>query len=123
MDQNKQPQGQQLNIELGEKAESALLREIEEEMGKTGEVGHFVGAVEHTWVANQEEHYEINLVFEISIPGLEASIPLASLEPQIEFIWAKLNELKTHNLQPYPLLGCIQNLKHGWKGFWGSSLK
>lgn len=37
------------HIEVGEKAEEALIREIKEEIGKEVEVCRFVGAVEHMW--------------------------------------------------------------------------
>ncbi|MFH1313107.1 MAG: NUDIX domain-containing protein [Candidatus Eisenbacteria bacterium] len=111
------------HIESGEKAETALIREIEEETGKTATVRRFVGAVEHVWHENNAQNHEINLVFEISIPDIDSSAPPESLEPDIEFIWSDPADLKSHNLQPHSLIECLLTLRSGYTGFWGTTIR
>ena len=110
------------HIAPGESAELALIREIEQEIGKTAMVKQFIGAVEAAWTENGEDQHEINLLFEISIQGLDPSAPPASKESHLEFLWASPEELEGHNLLPSPLIDCLTN----WKSdvcFWGSALR
>jgi 8-oxo-dGTP pyrophosphatase MutT (NUDIX family) len=111
------------HIANGEKAEIALTREIEEEIGKKATVKGFVGAVEHGWTENNQYNHEINLVFEIAVPGLDSSKPPQSLEGHLEFIWSEPTNLKRYNLQPYPLIECLINWKSGYNSYWGTSLQ
>lgn len=109
------------HIAFGEPAEAALIREIEEEIGKTAKVRQFIGAVEAAWTENGEDQQEINLLFEISIPDLNSSVIPASKESHLEFFWALPEELAGHNLLPSPLIDCLTN----WKTdacYWGSTL-
>lgn len=109
------------HIENGEKAESALMREIAEELGKVAVIQRFIGAVECMWAENNQDNHEINLVFEVSIPGLDPRTPPPSQETHLEFIWATPAELKTYNLQPSPLVECLTHWENGYCGYWGSA--
>ncbi|HSB66517.1 MAG TPA: NUDIX domain-containing protein [Anaerolineales bacterium] len=111
------------HIGMGEKAEAALLREIEEEIGEKVAVKRFIGAVEAAWSENGQDHHEINLVFEVDIPNLDSSEPPRSLEEHLEFRWAAPAELKVQNLLPEPMVECLVNLDRGYHGFWGSSIE
>jgi 8-oxo-dGTP diphosphatase len=73
------------HIEIGEKAELALAREIEEEIEKKVIIKQFVGAVECSWFENDLGNHEINLLFEVQIPDLDTSESPASLESHLEF--------------------------------------
>jgi 8-oxo-dGTP diphosphatase len=110
------------HIESGERAENALLREIEEEIGMKAKIERFVGAVEHTWNENGNDNHEINLIFNVAVSELTTDNPPSSKESHLEFVWSRLPELKDHNLQPYPLLECIQSFYESKVGYWGSSI-
>ncbi len=108
------------HIALGERAEAALVREIAEEIGGKAIVKQFVGAVEALWNEAGEAHHEINLVFEVEIPQLDTSLPPASRESHLEFMWVASADLKAHNLLPESLIECLVNWDAGYHGFWGS---
>lgn len=110
------------HINNGEKAETALIREIEEEIGQKATVKKFVGAVEYVWTENDQANHEINLIFELTIPGLSASVPVQSQEDHLEFIWSEPQSLKSYNLQPFPLIECLVNWKSNCSGYWGTWL-
>jgi 8-oxo-dGTP diphosphatase len=110
------------HIEHGENAKTALVREIEEELGLKAIVGRFVGAVEHVWMDEFDNH-EINLLFEVTIPGLSSSMAPVSQENHLEFIWSRLEDLESHNLLPSPMITCLQRLEEGYKGYWKSSME
>lgn len=111
------------HIKTGEKAESALLREIEEEIGKKAIIKQFTGAVECSWVENDQRNHEINLLFEVQIPDLDPSEPLASRESHLEFFWANPTDLHAHSLLPDPIIECLMNWELGFHGFWGSAFE
>jgi hypothetical protein len=52
---------------LGEKAVSALLGEINEEIGENAFIKRFIGVVECNWTEADQDNHEINLVFKIDI--------------------------------------------------------
>jgi 8-oxo-dGTP pyrophosphatase MutT (NUDIX family) len=111
------------HVETGESAEVALVREIEEEFGRQATIRRFLGAVEHAWADNGQHHHEINLLFEVEVPGLRADQPPASQESHIEFIWSRPEHLEKHNLQPYTLIACIRQRDAAHDGgYWASSL-
>jgi 8-oxo-dGTP pyrophosphatase MutT (NUDIX family) len=109
------------HIGPGEAAQVALTREIEEELGVSATEARFVGAVEHGWVADDQENAEINLLFELTVPGLDADVPPISLEPHLEFLWARPDELERENLQPHPLRRYFAEPSDR-QAYWGSSL-
>jgi len=109
------------HIDLGERAESALIREIEEEIGHRATVKRFVGALEAEWTEDGEPQHEINLLFEVGIPGLRPDPPPDSLEPHLEFFWVAPEDLAARNLLPSPLIDCLRN----WdpeRPFWASAV-
>ena len=91
------------HIEFRETARQALAREMEEELGRDAEVGRFLGCCEHAFMQKGEPHAEINLVFELSIPGLVPGGVVTAAEEWIGFRWHPLNALREANLEPAPL--------------------
>ncbi len=95
------------HIEFGEGARAALVRELKEEIGMSAQVRRFAGAVEHTWVERGVRNAEINLLFEVDLPGLTAATTIqaaSAAEAHLEFLWAEPANLAKHNLQPAPIV-------------------
>jgi 8-oxo-dGTP diphosphatase len=111
------------HIELGERAETALLREIREEIGKDAVVRRFVGAVECAYPDAGQEHHEINLLFELQVPGLDPNHAPESHESHLEFLWSLPEELTDHYLLPAPMIDCLAAWEHGYRGDWGSDFR
>ncbi len=111
------------HAEEGESAEETLVREIEEELGMAATIEGFVGAVEHLWVEGGEANHEINLLFEVRVPGLDSANAPQALESHIEFIWSEPEQLKEHHLEPYPLIECLKRWNEGHKAYWGTTMR
>ena len=109
------------HIEMGERAEAALVREIAEEIGKVATVKQFIGAVECCYIDNDQKNHEIDLLFELGVPGLQSYKPPQSRENHLEFLWAEPSELEAHNLLPSPLIECLLTWDQNYRGYWGSS--
>ena len=91
------------HVEFCETARHALVREIKEEMGRDAEAGRFLGCCEHAFVQRGKPHAEINLIFELSIPGLTPGAPVTAAEEWITFQWQSLDKLEEASLEPAPL--------------------
>lgn len=95
------------HIEFGETARQALVREIQEELGRDSTAGRFLGCCEHAFIQKGVPHAEINLVFELAIPRLVPGESVAAAEAWIGFRWHPLNELRTARLEPAPLCDAL----------------
>lgn len=107
------------HVEPGERVETALVRELAEELGAEGKVAGFAGAVEHGYIEDGIIHHEINLVFEASIDTAEP----VSQEDHLEFHWLPLSELTDTDVRPRALKNALVAAGetripfwHGWNG-------
>ena len=110
------------HIEFGEKAETALRREILEEVGKDSEIGSFIGAIEHMWPDTSLDNHELNLIFTVKIMDVSIERIPISQEPHLEFLWANIQELEKCNLLPSPLVNLIKTDSEPKPGYWASTL-
>lgn len=112
------------HVEFGEGAETAVCREISEELGKTSRVKHFLGCVEHTFRQKGRKQVELNLVFEVEIDGLDAAREAKSEEGHLDFQWRPLKDLRRSNFEP----ACLRPLLAAWRRrsgapAWASSVR
>lgn len=109
----------------GETLPAALKREIREETGLAAEVGSYLGAVEHAWKDGRGlDQWEINHVFQVTTPGLEAGVHPLSRENHLEFFWSSLGNLDREDLRPPPLIGLIRRWDGGDRSpWWGTTLQ
>jgi 8-oxo-dGTP diphosphatase len=92
------------HVEIGEGAESALLRELQEELGLKGKIVSFLGDFEHSWQYEDTVHFELTHVFEVLIDREQ----IESQEPHLRFFWANSEEFEELDLQPYPLIEVLR---------------
>jgi 8-oxo-dGTP diphosphatase len=97
------------HIDFGETARQALVREIQEELGCTSQAGRFLGCCEHRFIQNGEEKAEINLVFELTVEGIDPDKPLSAAEDWIGFKWHPLSQLETARFEPAHLGTALPN--------------
>jgi len=95
------------HVEFGEKAATALVREMREELGMKVRVGEFLGCVEHVFRQAGQRHAEINLVFSMHSPRLAPRTTPVSIEDWIAFEWLPIDRLRQSKLQPAVLRRCL----------------
>lgn len=100
------------HVEFKESARAALCREIKEEMGLDSTAGRFLGAVEHSFVQKGKPHCEVNLLFELTVPGLDETSCPPSEEDYIEFCWGELTSLRGAALEPSVLCTLLSDWIH-----------
>lgn len=107
------------HVEPGERVETALVREIAEELGTGAKIAGFVGAVEHGYVEDGTTHHEINFVFEVAIADDEPT----SREDHLEFHWLPVDSLQDTDVRPGTLKNALlaagdnrTPFWHGWRG-------
>ena len=110
------------HIMTGERAEQALRREIEEEIGICPSVKRFFGAVEHVWPEDTAGNHELNLLFEIEVEGLKSCEPPLSREAHLEFLWVPTSKLVEANLLPSTLISLIDRDISWPDAYWASSM-
>ena len=110
------------HVEFEEGARRALCREIDEELGVAARAGDFLGCVEHSFLQDGVRHCEINLVFEVSIPGLADGADPESMEGKLEFLWVPLEGLGDSRLEPSALIELLPEWLSGrYAGGWAST--
>ena len=109
------------HVEFREQARVALEREIREEMGRKAKAGRFLGCVEHLFRQKEKLHAEINLLFELRIPGLDPATPPLACEDWISFQWAPLAGLRRARLEPAVLISSLPRWLKTPGGFAGTT--
>jgi len=90
------------HIENGEPAATALLRELNEEIGPNDYyISSFIGICENIFSLDEKTlQHEVNMIFKVD---LGADFKIAGLEDDIEFITVKKKELGKIAVQPAAL--------------------
>ncbi|WP_040685760.1 NUDIX domain-containing protein [Nocardia vinacea] len=100
------------HVEPGEPVESALIRELAEELGTAGRITGFAGVIEHRYTDHGNTHHELNLIFEAELDSTPAS-----QEDHLEFDWLPIDQIDTTDLRPSALKAVIAS---GTRSFWHS---
>jgi len=104
------------HIEEGESAPEALVREVREELGVSGEVRRFIGASENKYGPHGKESNEINLIFEVTLD----ENGVVSQEDHIEFAWLTRDEMQDANVLPLSLRDAVLAMHEKQKPLWAS---
>jgi 8-oxo-dGTP diphosphatase len=98
------------HVEFGEPAAAALRRELTEELGVADvRIGDLLAVTETSYSDARGEHHEVNLVFDVSAPGVEGT----SREPHIGFRWAEESDLDDLEIRPAPIGNLVRNRRDG----------
>ncbi len=91
------------HIDFGECGRVALEREMREEIGCRSHAGAFLGCCEHFFLQDNVRHAEINLVYELDLPGINPDDEVIALESGIGFVWQPVEQLDSINFEPAAL--------------------
>ncbi|WP_433523817.1 NUDIX domain-containing protein [Nocardia pseudovaccinii] len=95
-----------------EPVESALIRELAEELGTAGRITAFAGVIEHRYTDRGNAHHEINLIFDAELDATPSS-----QQDHLEFDWLPIDQIDTTDLRPSALKALIAS---GNTSFWHS---
>ena len=106
-------------VELGESSETALVREMSEELKVSVQIERLVWVVETFWASNPDQVHEICLYYLVSIP--ESTVPSTTDEFTIEesdgqkntFRWWRFEELAGARVYPSFLRTALRDLPIG----------
>ncbi|MEV4233945.1 NUDIX domain-containing protein [Nocardia sp. NPDC049737] len=102
------------HVEPGEPVESALIRELAEELGTASRIVGFAGVVEHGYNDRGTAHHEVNLIFDAELDGTPVS-----QEDHLEFDWLPIDQIDRTDLRPAAVKTVVARgtraFWHGWK--------
>jgi len=106
------------HLDFGETAESALIRELKEELDIRIKKVSFIGIVENIYRDKDDEdkHHEINLVFDV----IAEKVKDKSKEDHIEFIFFDKKDFQKEKVLPLSLQRNIIKWFKDKKTFWAS---
>jgi len=93
------------HVEFGETIETALTREIKEEMGVDAKLGKLWAIMENFFKQDNNDVHEISFIYKAEIPDK----PIASQESHLEIFWAPLFDLEKLNHLPTQLITPLIN--------------
>jgi ADP-ribose pyrophosphatase YjhB (NUDIX family) len=111
-------------VEIQEKSEDTLVREVQEELNTVVKVGRLVWIIENFFKENERSYHEIGLYYSMDLPtdsSVVSSQEYTSKDGPVtlRFRWFRLQELDKVNLRPAFLRKALQNLpKHTEHVIW-----
>ena len=113
------------HIDFGETAETALVRELKEELDIIVKKLSFIGIVENIYIEKQDKHkehrgkhHEINLVFNVSAGKVKDK----SLEDHIDFLFLDKRDFQKEKVLPISLQKNVIKWLRNKKVFWASQI-
>lgn len=107
------------HVEVGERAEDALVREFAEECGVKVSIGDLALTCEASFGQGANLVHEVNLVFHVE--PLPDSLTVLSLEPGISFHWIDSAAIAGLDLRPDPIKAWLMSGGAGSSG-WASGM-
>jgi len=99
------------HIEKGESAQTAVLRELAEEVGHTFTIQRFLGCLEHDFTPEPHINYchthSYSFIFLVAAPSLSKEKLPTQVEEYTMLQWIPLTELHTIPLMPKPFVHLI----------------
>ena len=92
-------------VQIGEDSETALKREIKEEMGKEIEITGYIGTIENFFEMKSEKYHEIMFVYKIEFKDeqdkkTEETIKNIEGENCLRYEWLDLEKIEQYPLRP-----------------------
>jgi len=106
------------HIDFGESAESALVRELKEELNISIKRLSFIGTVENIFIQDNEKHHEINLVFNVLVTKAKDK----SEEDHIDFFFFDKKRFLKEEVLPIALQKTVIKWLKDKKLFWASQI-
>jgi len=110
-------------VDFGETAETALIRELKEELDIRVKGLSFIGTIENIYREDKEKHrehrgkhHEINLVFNVSVERVKDK----SLEDHIDFVFLNKKDFSRKKIFPIALKKAVIVWLKNKKTFWKS---
>ncbi|KKU51616.1 MAG: hypothetical protein A3H69_05860 [Candidatus Sungbacteria bacterium RIFCSPLOWO2_02_FULL_47_9] len=101
-------------VEFGELAKTAAIREMREETEGIFHPKRVIGAAENIYGTRGNRRHEVNVIYEGTLTGSGMSV-----ESHIEFVWVPLLKFKTASFMPKTikkaLLAWFKNKKPFWE--------
>ncbi|TKG60237.1 MULTISPECIES: NUDIX domain-containing protein [Pseudonocardiaceae] len=102
------------HLEPGERVESALVRELGEELGIEATIVGLLGVIEHGYIDDDTTHHELNFVFEVNIADAEPT----SQEAHLGFHWLPIDNLARSDVRPSSLKDVLLSPADERAPFW-----
>ena len=106
------------HVEFTETAAHAIGRELKDEFGLSVAKTLFIGAMENSFVEDDIQHHEINLVFEVETGDIEEK----AIEDNENFFFIDIEQLPKENILPRALKDNVINWLKDKKMFWASQM-
>jgi 8-oxo-dGTP pyrophosphatase MutT (NUDIX family) len=113
------------HIDFGETAESALIRELKEELDIVVRKLSFIGMIENIYIEKRDKHkehrgkhHELNLIFSVSAKKVKDK----SLEDHIDFVFLDNKKFKKEKVLPLILQKNVIKWLEDKKIFWASQI-
>jgi ADP-ribose pyrophosphatase YjhB (NUDIX family) len=104
-------------VQIGEDSETALKREIMEEMGKEIEITGYIGTIENFFEMKSEKYHEIMFIHKIEFVDdndkkIEETIKNIEGKEYLEYRWLELDKIEQYPLRPEVAKEILKNRKY-----------
>ncbi|MEK7598303.1 MAG: NUDIX domain-containing protein [Patescibacteria group bacterium] len=102
------------HVEFRERADSALKRELKEEIGVSVKKSQFIGTNENLYRQRRKILHEINIVFKVTLSKENLEVH----EDHLEFKWVDIKDLAKTEVYPTAIRNAVLKWLNDKKPFW-----